>query len=419
MRKSVKELIRRSLAKFGYTIVNTGWLRHLQESADTHQALAALREQLVIAHQERHVMRRELNETKAGVSALQGVSGETLSHIIVLRRELNETKAGVSALQGVSGETLSHIIVLRRELAAQYDDLKILRATLERMRTLQASNASKVFSPSDIVIDEDGTYENLDHNWNSIHDTSGRQLSVKLTSSERSRTGVFVILGQSNAANQGAGHYVAKRQVDNFNIYDGQCYLAADPLLGASGDGGNFATRLGDKLIEAGLFDRVILAPIAMGGTTVEQWAEEGMFNRRIPVLIRRLHDAGLAADFILWHQGEGNPGMGDSGGRQYCKNLMEVIGTFRKYGVTAPFFVALATLCGGPHPNAENIRAGQLLAVNPSAGIYQGPDTDIIGTEYRWDACHFDETGLGLAATLWLEVIAEFQASMQTKAAV
>ena len=134
------------------------------------------------------------------------------------------------------------------------------------------------------------------------------------------------------------------------------------------------------------------------------------MFNRRIPVLIRRLYDAGLNIDFILWHQGEGNNGVGDANGRQYRKNLIEVIRTFRMYGTNAPFFVALTTLCNGWHPNPENIRAGQKSAVNPRLGVYLGADTDVIGVENRWDTCHFSERGLDLAASLWLNVIADFQ---------
>jgi Carbohydrate esterase, sialic acid-specific acetylesterase len=245
----------------------------------------------------------------------------------------------------------------------------------------------KACDPSDIILGDLDCYDRLDQNWQSFRDTTGKKQSLLTIDGERDRTAVIIILGQSNAANHGAGRYIAKHRVDNFNIYDGNCYHAADPLLGASGDEGNFATRLGDKLIDGGLFDRVILAPIAMGGTTVEQWADEGMFNRRILALIRRLYDAGLPTDFILWHQGEGNPGMGDADGRQYRKNLLEVVATFRRYGVNAPFFVALATRCGdAPHPNAVNIRAGQKGAVNPIARIYLGPDTDTIGIEHRWD---------------------------------
>jgi hypothetical protein len=81
---------------------------------------------------------------------------------------------------------------------------------------------------------------------------------------------------------------------------------------------------------------------------------------------------------------------------------------------VTAPLFVSLTTLCGGPHANADNIRAGQRGVVNPLLGVYQGPDTDTIGVEHRWDKCHIDETGLNMAAALWLRVIADFQQSSQ-----
>jgi hypothetical protein len=306
-------------------------------------------------------------------------------------------------------------------LTQQNENFLRLMDDLKKLTHISAYSSAK---PSDIVLYDNDTYDNLDQNWLSIRDTSGRKETSTVIHGECSRTAVIITLGESNAANHGAGRYAAKHRVDNFNIYDGKCYNAEDPLLGASGEGGNFATRLGDKLIEDGLFDRVILAPIGMGGTTVEQWAHHGMFSRRIPVLVRRLYDAGLTVDFILWHQGEGNSGVGDGGGRQYRKNLLEVVETFRCCGVDAPFLVAMATLCGGPHANAENIRAGQKSAVDPLQSIYQGPDTDIIGVEYRWDQCHFDELGLSLAAALWLEVIAGLRPSqtatpMQDRASI
>ncbi len=321
-----------------------------------------------------------------------------------LRRALRRYNIFLEAEELNSAHLNSQILHIREQIQqltkALNDAMKLFGLDLSRV---------EYGPPSDIILGPTDTYERLDWNWGSIHDPTGRRESSLVIEGDRRRTAVIVIVGQSNAANHGTGRYVAKHRVDNFNIYDGKCYHAADPLLGASGDGGNFAARLGDKLIEVGLFDRVILAPIAMGGTTVEQWAEEGMFNRRIPVVIRRLYDAGLSADFILWQQGEGNQGVGDIGGRQYRKNLLEVIRTFRRYGVTAPFFVSLTTTCGGPHPNAENIRAGQKSAVDRMAAIYQGADTDTIGLEHRWDTCHFNEVGLDMVASLWLDVIATY----------
>ena len=78
----------------------------------------------------------------------------------------------------------------------------------------------------------------------------------------------------------------------NFNLYDGKSYRAIDPLVGASGDGANFATRLGDILIERGFAERIVVAPIAMGNTRIEDWSSAGVFNQRIKVLIRMLFDA-------------------------------------------------------------------------------------------------------------------------------
>ncbi|XSC43585.1 hypothetical protein ACF1BQ_037650 [Bradyrhizobium sp. RDT10] len=67
--------------------------------------------------------------------------------------------------------------------------------------------------------------------------------------------------GQSNAANYGTTRHAAREAVDNFDPATGKCFAAADPLLGTDGIGGSFATRLGDILVQAGRYDRVILVP--------------------------------------------------------------------------------------------------------------------------------------------------------------
>jgi Carbohydrate esterase, sialic acid-specific acetylesterase len=267
-------------------------------------------------------------------------------------------------------------------------------------------------NPDDIVLGTLDTRENLDLGWSGFADTSAKERASSTIQGDRSRAAVVITLGQSNAANHGGGHYTATKCVDNFNVYDGSCYHAADPLLGASGEGGNFATRFGDMVIERGLFDRVIIAPIAIGGTTVEQWAEEGLFNRRILALVRRLHDASLTPDFILWQQGEGNRGLVDPGGHQYCKNLLEVVQTFRRFGVDAPFFIALAGddfSLGGPAQ--QYVRLGQLSAIHPELGTYFGPDTNIIGREHCSDPVHLTESGISMLAKMWVDTLTDFLA--------
>jgi hypothetical protein len=217
---------------------------------------------------------------------------------------------------------------------------------------------------------------------------------------------VIVTLGQSNAANFAAGRYSAHNDVVNFNFYDGQCYRAIDPLVGASGDGANFATRLGDILIERRFAERIVIAPIAMGNTRIEDWSSAGVFNQRIRVLIRRLSDAGMAPDVILWQHGEGNVGDDDPGGRNYSRHLLDVVQTFRTYGIAAPFMIALCALVADPPPTSENVRAGQREAVRAGIGTFPGPDTDRIGHDDRFDRIHMSESGVRKQAQMWADSI-------------
>jgi Carbohydrate esterase, sialic acid-specific acetylesterase len=330
---------------------------------------------------------------------------------------INDLKSGANQQASALNASKAELQQSLKGLDNSLDDLRARQLTIERMMVgLQDAMSVLAFSlgqksdPRSIILGDLDTYESLDANWKSFRDVSGR---AAMPCSVAGRTAVIIILGQSNSANHGLARTTSKHAVDNFNLYDGRCYHATDPLLGASGDGGNFATRLGDLLIEEGPFDHVIIAPIGMGGTRVDQWAKEGMFSRRIAALIRRLYEAGLSPNFILWHQGEGESGVGDIEGRQYRKNLLEVVQTFRQYGIGAPFFVALATRCGGGHPNAKNIRDGQRSTANGVLGIYLGPDTDALGSEYRDpQGCHFTEQGLVAHAGLWARAIMTYEAS-------
>jgi Carbohydrate esterase, sialic acid-specific acetylesterase len=350
-------------------------------------------------------LRTEAVGMRSSVAELRTEAVGMRSSVAELRTEAVGMRSSIAELRTEAVGIRSSIAELRTEAAGIRSNITELRNEIASLR----SGNRVSLQPTSIELGPADTYERLDQNWKSNAETSERSV-VPCNDGGPLRPLVILTLGQSNAANHGQGLYVPKHRVDNFNLYDGKCYKAVEPLLGPSGQGGNFATRLADMLIERQLANRVVLAPIAMGGTSVEQWAHEGLFNRRITTSIRRLYDAGLSADYILWHQGEGNLGIGDSGGRQYRKNLLEVVASFRTYSVNAPFFVALTTRCAkSPHPNAVNVRDGQRTAAIGQLGIFVGPDTDLIGAEHRYDDCHMSESGLTMHAAAWADILHAF----------
>jgi len=215
------------------------------------------------------------------------------------------------------------------------------------------------------------------------------------------RTMVALVFGQSNSANHGETRYAPKREV--YNFYDGKCYVAADPLLGATGDRGSVWTRLGDMLIESGMYDKVLLVPVGVGGTPVRRWTTTGDLHRRILDSIYQLKKKGFKITHIFWHQGEADVNTPKD---DYVKMFTAMLEDIRKRGVDAPIYVAVATRCGSGPASLETQQAQREL-VNTEKGIYPGPFTDALDTmDDRYDSCHFSDAGLRKHAALWLAAV-------------
>jgi len=216
---------------------------------------------------------------------------------------------------------------------------------------------------------------------------------------------VALVFGQSNAANFGETRKTAGPLVQTF--FRGRWARAKDPLPGANGDGGSPWTRLGDKLIAAKLYDRVIFVPAAISSSRISEWAPDGLLHKDLLRNIREAQQAGLVFTHLLWHQGETDAALGTST-EDYQRRFIAMLSAIRAMGVDAPAFVAVTTRCGQYLPNA-NIRSAQFGLVSPARGIFAGPDTDQLDASYRVSSCHFNDRGLDAHATMWLKVIRDF----------
>lgn len=222
------------------------------------------------------------------------------------------------------------------------------------------------------------------------------------------RTMVALVFGQSNAANFGETRRVAGPNV--LNLRNGVLTRARDPLRGANGQGGSVWTRLGDKVIAAGLYDRVIFVPAAIGATEIAEWVPGMPLHELILSAIRDAQKRGLTITHLLWHQGESDAFL-KIGYADYQLRFRNMLRSIREQGVGAPVFVSVATRCG-QYPVSEEIQGAQMNLVNHDAGIWAGPNTDDLDAGFRHDGCHFSTAGLDRAAGLWLDAIARYEST-------
>jgi hypothetical protein len=297
-------------------------------------------------------------------------------------------------------------------LNATIDALKAQVKTLYEQRDILFLAA---YQREEITLGPEDSVSAVDRGNFSVMDTVDRTAIDCNKAIFHRNAAILLTLGQSNIANTIDGRFDPGPNVINFNPSDGKCYLAHDPLLGSTNFGGNVTTRLASKLVNSGAYQVVIVIPIAVDGTKVEDWAVGGFLNRRIVVAIKRLHDAGLEPTHVLWHQGESNV---TTPVQVYRAAFFSVFSTIRRNGVFAPIYVAQTSICGGGP--SEPIRTIQRGLVDPSKNILAGPDTDQLGPEFRYDTCHFNAAGGDRHAELWRQVLdAQESSDQQAEVAV
>jgi hypothetical protein len=245
-----------------------------------------------------------------------------------------------------------------------------------------------------------------------VLDTAGRLLRYAGKSEvqcpkQTPRTAVLFIAGQSNAANNAAQRHNTRYPDRVLNFMGGRCYVASSPLLGATGFAGEPWTLMADELIDAGAFDRVILAPVAVGGSTIAQWAKGGALNTSMIPLVQDLVTHYRVTQ-VLWHQGESDFAL-RTDPAQYKEQFLSFADTLRANAVDAPVFVSVATRClpGWSQPNAIQTSQQELAASQPE--FKPGVDTDkLLSTQDRYDDCHMADSGQVKTAKAWAAILTQ-----------
>ena len=114
------------------------------------------------------------------------------------------------------------------------------------------------------------------HDFASVPDGPLELISCSYAKSLPKKLVIFTF-GQSNAANSAMGiQYKAARPVFSFDWKNNLCYIAQDPLPGTDENGRSVWPRLGDKIVEAGMADSVMIIAAAVSSSYISQWVPGG-----------------------------------------------------------------------------------------------------------------------------------------------
>lgn len=221
---------------------------------------------------------------------------------------------------------------------------------------------------------------------------------------------VVLTIGQSNIANSALGEHTPRHRIGNF--FEGSCFVAANPLLGTSGERAAAVLDFADAALEAGLYDSALIVPLAVQGSSVWNWARRGDLRPMLESALRRLGGQGITPNLVLYHQGEADCLVGMEGGL-YAEALDNVIGDLRRLGVAAPVVVSRVSRfkeldcpqadAGACSRLCPDIRQAQADAADAARGVFAGPDTDMAVPE-RFDGYHMTDDGRRRFAAMLLE---------------
>jgi hypothetical protein len=220
---------------------------------------------------------------------------------------------------------------------------------------------------------------------------------------QTAHTAIILALGQSNIANHAEARIATRHPKTVLNYFDGKCYVAGSPLLGASGDGGEFLTLLADRLIDDDVYRSVIVVPAGIGGMAIALWQRNGQLNDMLVGALKGL-PPGYKVTQVLWQQGESDFLLATLPA-DYVASFRSLVDVLAENGVDAPLYISISTKCG-PWTAGNPIAVAQRSLID-GRRVFLGVDSDgLLGAKDRFDDCHLSDSGQRKTAAAYAEAI-------------
>lgn len=219
---------------------------------------------------------------------------------------------------------------------------------------------------------------------------------------DRPGTVVLYAIGQSNAANSVQPRTVGQPiHPEVFEYYDGRCYQAASPMLGAEGTDGSLWPMLGAELIARRSARQVVIAVFAVNGAPIRRFIDPNdLLPRWLPGW--KQLTGTRAADALIWMQGEADFARKTTT-NAYSQAFGEFLSALKLDGVSSPLIlVPILTRCAdNDHWVADNPTAIAQRTISsklngPGAGVDMDRILDF--PHARYDGCHLSGDGASAA---------------------
>lgn len=224
-------------------------------------------------------------------------------------------------------------------------------------------------------------------------------LPVTLNSAHAETKGMtFLIIGQSISSNCNQKKFGPENGVNQYD-FNGNITKAQDPLIWADCTEGSLWIPMGKELIERKITNQVNLLPIGVSGTKVQDWLPSGKAFPKLERSLDLIVKNKIHIDYILFYQGSSDIGTKPS---LYKYNFLQLHHIVKDKLGPIDWIIAAHSKCSGKiDKDIEYIQKS--LSYGP---FYTGPDSNILGDDYRFDGCHLNERGQIKMANLWVNAI-------------
>ena len=206
-------------------------------------------------------------------------------------------------------------------------------------------------------------------------------------------TFVVATFGQSNAAN-GLGQKFVDETESIINFFNGYCYLASDPTLGAAGEQGSIWIPF---LQQLNVEKTILSVNFAVGGSSINRWLNSDDLGQVLSENMQALADSDYKPDLFMWFQGESEAYKDASVFEERLETLISRLETDHP---TAAIGISGTTYCNQRiDKNIVNVQKRVALSRDH---IWLGSTDDFISLQHRYDDCHLSGLGATEVATMF-----------------